>query len=171
MSGIQAVSEADWRPMHALVLVGIATVVSFVPFFRVWPLMWLVPLAGYAALVATLPPLRATFRPWRFGRICVATAHCHIHHRARLSAPRFLASHCLEFPMQTPSAASFTSRRFATRSRSVFCSRFSTRRSRRSFFTAYCSMLSNRGGVFGRQPSPQPCSSDTATCTATHPGR
>ena len=60
--------------MHALVLVGIATVVSFVPFFRVWPLMWLVPLAGYAALVATLPPLRATFRPWRFGRICVATA-------------------------------------------------------------------------------------------------
>jgi uncharacterized protein len=35
---------------------------------RLWPLLWVGPLAAYAALVAAVPPLRATYRPWRFGR-------------------------------------------------------------------------------------------------------
>ena len=33
------------------------------------PLLWLVPLAAYGALVATVLPLRASFRPWHFGRV------------------------------------------------------------------------------------------------------
>ena len=71
-------SQADWRPVHAVILIALTAATTVVPTFRLWPLLWLVPLAGYAALVALVPQLRATFRPWRFGRISttsvVATA-------------------------------------------------------------------------------------------------
>jgi membrane protease YdiL (CAAX protease family) len=59
--------------MHALALVGFTAVATLVPGFRLWPLVWLIPHAGYAALVAIVPPLRATFRPWRFGRVSTPT--------------------------------------------------------------------------------------------------
>jgi membrane protease YdiL (CAAX protease family) len=39
----------------------------FVPAFRIWPWLWLVPIAAYSALVVAVPPMRATFHPWRFG--------------------------------------------------------------------------------------------------------
>src|SRR5687767_4620298 len=66
-------SRTDWRPTHALVLVVLTAVASFVPDFRTWPLLWLIPLLGYAVLVAIVPPLRATIRPWRFGRVSTPT--------------------------------------------------------------------------------------------------
>jgi membrane protease YdiL (CAAX protease family) len=69
MNESQAISRTDWRPMHALVFVALMAAASFVPVFRIWPLLWLVPFAVYGALVATVPPLRSTFRPWRFGRV------------------------------------------------------------------------------------------------------
>jgi len=59
--------------MHALALVALIGAATFVPAFRMWPLLWVVPLAAYAALVAVVPPLRATFRPWRFGRVSTPT--------------------------------------------------------------------------------------------------
>jgi hypothetical protein len=65
--------HADWRPVHALVLIGLVAGTTFVPMFRVWPLLWLVPLPGHAALVLLLPPLRSSFRPWRFGRTSPST--------------------------------------------------------------------------------------------------
>ena len=63
----------DWRPMHALALAALIAAASFVPVFRTWPLLWVVPLVAYAGLVAVVPPMRATFRPWRFGRVSTAT--------------------------------------------------------------------------------------------------
>ena len=62
-------SPTDWKVMHALALFALIGAALAVPVFRTWPLLWLVPLASYAALVAAVPPLRATFRPWRFGRL------------------------------------------------------------------------------------------------------
>lgn len=59
--------------MHAVLLIALTAAATVVPVFRLWPLLWLVPLAAYAALVAIVPPLRATFRPWRFGRVSTAT--------------------------------------------------------------------------------------------------
>src|SRR5438552_8461781 len=73
MNGSQAMTRPDWRPVHALALLALMGVTAFVPGFRVWPLPWLVPFACYAALVAVVPPLRATFRPWRFGRVSAAS--------------------------------------------------------------------------------------------------
>ncbi len=46
---------------------------AFVPSLRVWPLFWLAPLFVYGVLIIFIPPLRATFRPWRFGRVSTAT--------------------------------------------------------------------------------------------------
>ena len=40
-----------------------------VPQFRIWPLLWVIPLSVYLVMVATIPPLRASFSRWRFGRI------------------------------------------------------------------------------------------------------
>ncbi|MEZ0255859.1 MAG: lysostaphin resistance A-like protein [Chthoniobacter sp.] len=78
MNESQSESPTDWRPLHAVLLIALTAAATLVPVFRLWPLLWLVPLAGYAALVRIVPQLRATFRPWRFGRITttggVATA-------------------------------------------------------------------------------------------------
>jgi membrane protease YdiL (CAAX protease family) len=59
--------------MHGLVIIALIAVATFVPVFRMWPLLWVVPLIGYAGLVRLVPPLRATFRPWRFGRVSSST--------------------------------------------------------------------------------------------------
>jgi membrane protease YdiL (CAAX protease family) len=64
-----ASSHADWRALHGLLVFALIAGATFFPAFRVWPLIWFVPLAAYAVLVALLPPLRANFRPWRFGRV------------------------------------------------------------------------------------------------------
>ena len=73
MNGSKVVSRADGRSIHALVLVVCTAFATFIPAFRIWPLFWLVPLLGYAALVALVPSLRATIHPWRFGRASGAT--------------------------------------------------------------------------------------------------
>jgi len=39
------------------------------PGLRIWPLLWVVPFMAYVGLVAAVQPFRATFRPWRFGRV------------------------------------------------------------------------------------------------------
>ncbi len=69
MNENQTVSQTDWRPMHAPAFVALMGAATFVPLFRIWPLLWLIPLMAYGALVAAVPPLRASFRPWRFGYI------------------------------------------------------------------------------------------------------
>src|SRR3954470_20318826 len=66
-------SRTDWRLMHAFVLIGFTAVATFAPALRIWPLLWLAPLIGYASFVAVVPPLRATFGPWRFGRVSAGT--------------------------------------------------------------------------------------------------
>ena len=66
-------TKNDWGPVHALALVGMMIVSDTVPVFRIWPLLWIVPLVGYAVLVAVIPPLRRSFKRWRFGRISKGT--------------------------------------------------------------------------------------------------
>lgn len=61
--------RAGWRGLHGVALVGFILLASGVAPFRIWPLYLLVPLMAYAVLVTAVPPMRATFRPWRFGRI------------------------------------------------------------------------------------------------------
>lgn len=73
MNESQPASSTDWRPLHALLLLVLIAAATLVPIFRLWPLLWLVPLAAYAVLVASVPPLRATFRAWRFGRVSGTT--------------------------------------------------------------------------------------------------
>lgn len=58
-----------WRGLHGLLIIAFTWLAIRVPALRLWPLFMLVPLAAYAALVGVVPPLRATFRPWRFGRV------------------------------------------------------------------------------------------------------
>lgn len=67
MTAAPKTHDNDWRAAHGLLLFGLITAATFVPAFRGWPMIWFVPLAGYAALVAVIPPLRHTFRRWRFG--------------------------------------------------------------------------------------------------------
>jgi uncharacterized protein len=55
--------------MHAFAIIGLVAFAALIPAFRIWPLLWLLPLISYGALVAFVPPMRATFRPWHFGRI------------------------------------------------------------------------------------------------------
>ena len=45
------------------------TCVLAIPVLRIWPLLWLAPLVIYFACVVIFPPLKASFRPWRMGRL------------------------------------------------------------------------------------------------------
>jgi hypothetical protein len=56
-----------------MLLMALTAAATLIPVFHLWPLLWLVPLAAYATLVAMVPPLRATFRPWHFGRVSTKT--------------------------------------------------------------------------------------------------
>jgi membrane protease YdiL (CAAX protease family) len=64
----RALSPADWRALHGLLFFVLLIAGTFVPVLRVWPGLWIAPLSAYAALVSMIPPLRATYRPWRLGR-------------------------------------------------------------------------------------------------------
>src|SRR4051812_1018344 len=61
--------RAGWRGLHGLVIIGLVWLGSGIRAFQVWPWFMLAPLAAYAVLVALVPPLRSTFRAWRFGRV------------------------------------------------------------------------------------------------------
>jgi membrane protease YdiL (CAAX protease family) len=74
MNNSQTISRTDWRPMHALAFIALTAAAAFVPVFHFWPLLWVVPLGAYGALVAVIAPLRATFRPWRFGHLTTLAA-------------------------------------------------------------------------------------------------
>lgn len=69
MNGRQVSSRATAGPTHGLVFILLEGMVAFAPALQRWPLVWLVPLAAYAILVALVPALRSSFHPWRFGRI------------------------------------------------------------------------------------------------------
>lgn len=60
--------------MHPAVFVGLSFATgTYLPSCRQWPLIWLIPLLGYFALVGMIPPLRTSFRPWRFGTVSKTT--------------------------------------------------------------------------------------------------
>jgi uncharacterized protein len=69
MKESEAVSRGDWRAIHGLVFFALMAAAAFVPIFRIWPLLWVAPLAAYGFLVVAVPPLRASFQPWRCGRV------------------------------------------------------------------------------------------------------
>jgi hypothetical protein len=62
-------ASADWRPLHGILFFALVAITMQVPQLRIWPLLWVIPLAAYLAFVAITPPLRATFFRWRFGRV------------------------------------------------------------------------------------------------------
>jgi membrane protease YdiL (CAAX protease family) len=61
--------RADWRQVHALILTASLAAAVCIPALCIWPWPWVVPLVGYAGIVALVPPLRRTFPRWRFGRV------------------------------------------------------------------------------------------------------
>lgn len=61
--------RSGWRGLHGLALVALFWLAGAVQAFRIWPVFMLAPVAAYAVLVVLLPPLRATSRPWRVGRV------------------------------------------------------------------------------------------------------
>ena len=73
MNASSRTRDSDWRPIHGLLFVVLLAAATYVPAFRFWPLLFLVPLAAYAMVVAIVPGLRASFRPWRFGRVSKVT--------------------------------------------------------------------------------------------------
>src|SRR4051794_36083088 len=64
----ETMNGSGWRAVHGLVFVALFAAATAVPVLRIWPFLWLAPLAAYAAFVAVVPPLRQTYRPLRFGR-------------------------------------------------------------------------------------------------------
>jgi hypothetical protein len=56
------------RALQGLLFLSLAAAAAAIPALRTWPLCWLAPLAAHAAIVAAVPALRHSFRPWRCGR-------------------------------------------------------------------------------------------------------
>jgi CAAX amino terminal protease family. len=62
------------RLLHPLLFVVLlVAALRWVPAFRSWPLTMLAPLLAYGAVVASVPILRRSFQPWRFGRVSRST--------------------------------------------------------------------------------------------------
>jgi membrane protease YdiL (CAAX protease family) len=55
--------------MHGILFVALLALTMRVPQFRVWPLLWLVSLTAYFAIVALAPRLRSSLDRLHFGRI------------------------------------------------------------------------------------------------------
>ena len=55
--------------LHGLLFAGLLVGASLIPVFQVWPVPWVLALAGYFALAGSLPALKATRPRLRFGRI------------------------------------------------------------------------------------------------------
>jgi uncharacterized protein len=60
---------SDWEGMHGLLLFGLLMTAPLVPALRLWPWLWVAPLAAYCLLVTLAPALRASFRWPRLGQI------------------------------------------------------------------------------------------------------
>ena len=69
MNETPTIQSKIWRASHGLALLVLIIATGLFPVLRVWPWPWLVSIAAYFLLVAVVPPLRASFRPWRFGRV------------------------------------------------------------------------------------------------------
>lgn len=69
MNATALMNRNDWRALHGMILFALFVMATFIPVCRVWPLLWFVPLANYATVVGAVPPLRATYWRWRFGRV------------------------------------------------------------------------------------------------------
>jgi membrane protease YdiL (CAAX protease family) len=69
MNETSSIRNKIGRASHGLALLALIIALGWVPALRTWPWLWLASLAAYFLLVATVPLLRASFRPWRFGRV------------------------------------------------------------------------------------------------------
>jgi len=69
MNETPTIRSKIWRAAHGLTLLVLIIALGLVPVLRAWPWLWLASIAAYFLLVAVVPLLRASFRPWRFGRV------------------------------------------------------------------------------------------------------
>ncbi len=69
MNETPTIRSKIWRASHGLGLLVLIIALGWVPVLRTWPWLWLASIAAYFLLVAVVPPLRTSFRPWRFGRV------------------------------------------------------------------------------------------------------
>ncbi|MGR8979615.1 MAG: CPBP family intramembrane glutamic endopeptidase [Gammaproteobacteria bacterium] len=69
MNEIPPIRSNIVRASHGLVLLVLIMATGLVPVLRDWPWFWLASITAYFLLVAVVPLLRASFRPWRFGRV------------------------------------------------------------------------------------------------------
>jgi membrane protease YdiL (CAAX protease family) len=97
----------DWRPVHAWILIVFMAAVSAVPTLAAWPWIWLLPLIGYGFAVWLSPPLRASFRGWRFGRVNGLTVGATVT-IAVLSSVALVTYHALARPEVSALARFFT---------------------------------------------------------------
>ncbi|HZJ14895.1 MAG TPA: CPBP family intramembrane glutamic endopeptidase [Chthoniobacteraceae bacterium] len=65
--------ETDFRAAHGALFAAFLILPAAMPMLRMWPLLWLVPLICYFAVIACVPALRRTFCWLRVGRVTVAT--------------------------------------------------------------------------------------------------
>ncbi|MHA3774820.1 CPBP family intramembrane glutamic endopeptidase [Verrucomicrobiota bacterium sgz303538] len=65
----EAVGNSDWRAVHGVIFFSLLVFTALLPELHRWPLFWAFPLVCYFLLTACTPPLRASFRPWYFGRV------------------------------------------------------------------------------------------------------
>lgn len=56
-----------WCSVHGIAIVVFMAAAGLFPVLRIWPLLWLVPLTLYGAMVVRVQRLRDTFQPWVFG--------------------------------------------------------------------------------------------------------
>lgn len=97
-----------WRASHGLALLVLIIVLGLIPVLRTWPWLWLASIAAYFLFVAIVPQLRASFRPWRFGRVstfsivatlviavvsCAALVVFHVFNRSALGVLPVLVPH------------------------------------------------------------------------------
>jgi membrane protease YdiL (CAAX protease family) len=65
----EASTRNDWPALHGVLVAALMTGTGLLPALCIWPLLLLAPLAADALVVATIPPLRHSFRCWAFGHI------------------------------------------------------------------------------------------------------
>jgi membrane protease YdiL (CAAX protease family) len=67
-------TQAGWRPLHGAVFLGVLLLARLSLPPLPWPSIWVIPLAGYAAVILLVPPLRRTFPGLPGGKIGWASA-------------------------------------------------------------------------------------------------
>lgn len=62
-------TEKLWNLTHAILLIVLMYFISAMRPFQAWPVFWFAGLGAYFAVILAIPPLRATFQPWKIGRL------------------------------------------------------------------------------------------------------